>query len=336
MEFKELVLEDRDILQSFTKMPNIWISDVNFSNLYMWRHSREIGFALYKENPAGQNLEKQTKQILVIQTRYPNQNPFIFYPLSHPSSYAWCRDSGCDENNAEGKNLADDDQDSIRQCIESLRRFYGSQNLRLEIHSLIPSQLESLKSWFDGEFEIVERRDRFDYIYNVESLITLSGRKFHSKKNHLNRFYLQYPDVEYESLSSVNIPELIEVNNAWFASSKRDDDGLRFENLGINDALKSFEFLGLKGGLLRIKGEIIAFSFGEVLDSQMALIHIEKANTAFSGAYQAINQALLKNEFSSMTYANREEDLGIEGLRKAKLSYQPEFLLEKYDVRFRE
>lgn len=312
MELKKLTLEDRDTLQSFTKMPNIWISDVNFSNLYMWRHSREISFTLH-----GQNSEKQKGQLLVIQTRYPNQNPFVFYPLSYSSSY-------------------EQSQDCIRQCIESLRRFYSSQNLSLEIHSLIPSQLEALKVWFDGEFEVVERRDRFDYIYSVESLIALSGRKFHSKKNHLNRFYLQYPDVEYESLSSVNIPELIEVNNAWFANSKKDDEGLRFENLGINDALKSFEFLGLKGGLLRIKGEIIAFSFGEVLDSQMALIHIEKANTAFGGTYQAINQALLKNEFSSLTYANREEDLGIEGLRKAKLSYQPEFLLEKYDVRFRE
>lgn len=318
MEFKKLTREDRDTLQSFTKVPHIWISDVNFSNLYMWRHSREISFAICGENLTNrENLEEQKERILVIQTRYPNHNPFIFYPLSHPSSH-------------------EQSQDAIRRCIESLRRFYNSQNLNLEIHSLLPHQLEALKTWFDGEFEIVERRDRFDYVYSVESLIALSGRKLHSKKNHLNRFYLQYPDVAYESLNSANIPELIEVNNAWFAHSKKDDEGLRFENLGINDALKSFEFLGLKGGLLRIKGEIIAFSFGEVLDSQMALIHIEKANTAFSGAYQAINQALLKNEFSSLTYANREEDLGIEGLRKAKLSYQPEFLLEKYDVRFRE
>lgn len=331
MEFKKLTLEDRDTLQSFTKIPNIWLSDINFSNLYMWRHSREISFAFYGQNLTGQNAEqKQKEQLLVIQTHYPHQNPFIFYPLS----CSWSENSKHDGAGKGQENLAWDSRDSIRQCIESMRRFYDSQNLNLEIHSLTPHQLEALKVWFNGEFEVVERRDRFDYIYSVEALIALSGRKFHSKKNHLNRFYLQYPDVVYESLSNANIPELIEVNNAWFANSNKDDEGLRFENLGINDALKSFEFLGLRGGLLRIKDEIIAFSFGEVLDSQMALIHIEKANTAFSGAYQAINQALLKNEFSSLVYANREEDLGIEGLRKAKLSYQPEFLLEKYDVRF--
>lgn len=131
------------------------------------------------------------------------------------------------------------------------------------------------------------------------------------------------------------IDEVVAVNNAWFDALPNPDDGLKYENLGINDALKNFDALKIQGGILRYEGEIIAFSFGEVLNSTTALIHIEKANIAYKGAYQAINQALLKNEFASLRYANREEDLGIEGLRKAKLSYQPEFLLEKYDVRLK-
>lgn len=293
MEFKGLELADRVILEPLTRSSGRWQADTNFSNLFMWRHSREISFCIQD----GQ---------LIIQTRYAGQNPFIFYPI--------------------GKG----DKKAI---IESMIAHYAHLGLPLEIHSLQASEKDELLSLFGDSFEITQRRDRFDYIYNVEELIALSGRKFHKKKNHLNRFYLQYPQACFEPLNEGNLQEVREVNNQWFLESKKDDEGLHFENLGINDALCNFNTLGLQGGLLRCDGDIIAFSFGEVLDEKMALIHIEKANIAFSGAYQAINQALLKHTFSHLQYVNREEDLGIEGLRKAKLSYQPAFLLEKYDAR---
>ncbi|WP_304646111.1 DUF2156 domain-containing protein, partial [uncultured Helicobacter sp.] len=207
--------------------------------------------------------------------------------------------------------------------------------LLLEIRSLQKSECEELEYDFPQRFDIEAKRDRFDYIYHTQELIELAGRKFHKKKNHLNRFYLQYPQTQFESLTRANIDEVIAINNLWYANMSKDDKGLYFENLAINDALRHFDELDLQGGLLRIDGEIAAFSFGEMLDRDCALIHIEKANIAFNGAYQAINQALLKNAFATSQYANREEDLGIEGLRKAKLSYQPAFLLEKYYARLK-
>ena len=295
IDFKVLELSDREILQPFVSVRGRWISDTNFTNMFMWRHSREISYAI---------IEGQC----VIQTRYPNENPFIFYPLG---------------------------QGSKKPIIEALLKHYQALNLPLEIHSLQQSERDELVLDFPASFVFEQVRDRFDYIYHTQELIELAGRKFHKKKNHLNRFYLQYPQTQFESLSPANIDEVIAINNLWYGNTNKDDKGLYFENLGINDALKHFGTLGLRGGLLRIDSEVAAFSFGENLDEDCALIHIEKANTIFNGVYQAINQALLKNIFAATQYANREEDLGIEGLRKAKLSYQPAFLLEKYHARLK-
>lgn len=295
IDFKVLELQDKAILQSLVSVKGRWIADSNFTNMFMWRHAREISYAILQ----GQ---------CVIQTRYPNENPFIFYPLG---------------------------QGSKKPIIEALIAHYKSLGLLLEIRSLQKSECEELEYDFPQRFDIEAKRDRFDYIYHTQELIELAGRKFHKKKNHLNRFYLQYPQTQFESLARANIDEVIAINNLWYANMSKDDKGLYFENLAINDALRHFDELDLQGGLLRIDGEIAAFSFGEMLDRDCALIHIEKANIAFNGAYQAINQALLKNAFATSQYANREEDLGIEGLRKAKLSYQPAFLLEKYYARLK-
>ena len=310
MEYTRLDLSHKALLEPFTKQTGRWLSDTNFTNMFMWRHSREISFCIFNNQ-------------LIIQTQYPTQTPFVFYPLGQG-----------------------DKQGDKKPIITALIEHYASLGVALEFHSLQNDEVESLQRDFPNRFEFTQRRDRFEYIYNTQELIELSGRKFHKKKNHLNRFYLQYPNVCFESLGAENIEEVLRINNQWFKASMEakqgdskqgeNDKGLYYENLGINDALANFETLGLSGGLLRNEGEIIAFSFGEMLDSKMALIHIEKANIAFSGAYQAINQALLKHKFANSLYANREEDLGIEGLRKAKLSYQPSFLLEKYDARLRD
>lgn len=295
MEFKRLELEDKPLIDQYLHQDKTSISDTNFTNMFMWRHSREISYSIINNQ-------------LIIQTRYPQHLPFYFYPIG---------------------------QGNKKSTINTLKDYCQSLGYPFEIHSLESYQLEEFLSYFPSEFEVIERRDRFEYIYHLPELIELVGRKYHKKKNHLNRFWQEYPQTQYESLKDSLIDEVCAVNNAWFEALPNPDDGLKYENLGINDALKHFDILKIQGGILRYEGEIIAFSFGEVLNNTTALIHIEKANIAYKGAYQAINQTLLKNEFFSLRYVNREEDLGIEGLRKAKLSYHPEFLLEKYDVRLK-
>ncbi|MFW6307419.1 MAG: phosphatidylglycerol lysyltransferase domain-containing protein, partial [Campylobacterales bacterium] len=134
-------------------------------------------------------------------------------------------------------------------------------------------------------------------------------------------------------LNSKNRAELDIVWREWFSKiEKKAPYGLKMEHLGIIDMLKKYDYLNLKGGLLRVDEEIVAFSIGEALSEECVVIHIEKANTSYHGAYQAINQQFLSHEWSGFKYVNREEDLGIEGLRKAKLSYHPVILGKKYEV----
>lgn len=240
---------------------------------------------------------------LVIQTTYENKTPFYFFPIG------------------EGDKTS---------CIESLIQDCALKNQKLEFHSLEEKNVNFLKENFTFNFSL--NRDRSDYVYDIRELIELSGRKYHKKKNHLNQFLQNYPDFTYTSINKDNKNKVIEVWKKWFEKNSDNlTEGLMNENIGIIDALSHYESLDLKGGFISVDNEIIAFSFGEIINEEMAVIHIEKANFNYHGAYQIINQQLLLNEFSDLKYANREEDLGIEGLRKAKMSYNPVFLVEKFE-----
>ncbi len=167
-----------------------------------------------------------------------------------------------------------------------------------------------------------------DYVYNIEDLINLSGKKYHSKKNHLNSFKKTY-DYKYEAMTAQNALDCIKAYDGWYTNDA-DDAMLTYEKEAIEDILTNFKHLEFYGGVLYANGEICAFTVSEQLTTDMAVIHIEKANTAFNGAYAAINQMHLENTWSHLTFVNREEDLGLEGLKKAKKSYRPCRMIDKY------
>ncbi|MDD4688149.1 MAG: phosphatidylglycerol lysyltransferase domain-containing protein [Eubacteriales bacterium] len=167
-----------------------------------------------------------------------------------------------------------------------------------------------------------------DYVYKTDDLINLSGRKYHSKRNHLNTFMRSY-EYEYKAMDSENALECIKAYDLWFTNESQ-DAMLDYEKQAIEDILTHFDILDFKGGVLYANGEICAFTVSEQLTKDMAVIHIEKANTQINGAFPAINQMHLEATWSHLTYVNREEDLGLEGLRKAKLSYRPCKMIDKY------
>ena len=180
------------------------------------------------------------------------------------------------------------------------------------------------------DFLFVEERDRFDYLYLVENLISLKGRKYHKKKNHLNHFLKSY-DFQYEHITRENIEDVIRFQRSWCQDRECHlDKGLSSEMDGILEVLENYDQLGITGGLIRIDDEVAAFSIGEEITPDTVLIHIEKGDIQYKGIYQAVNKMTLENEFSYLTYVNREEDLGSENLRKAKESYHPHTLLTKY------
>lgn len=294
LDFKRVALEDKDIIESFLKQEYIMISDVNFTNLFLWRKSRSISFAIVED-------------CLVIQTIYPSQKPFYFFPIGN------------------GKKI---------KAIQKLIDFSKKRDEVLEFHSLEQESVRFLEENFANQFDFKLNRDRSDYIYSTAELIALNGRKFHKKKNHLNKFLQTYPNFVFEILNKSNIDEVLNVWRDWFEIQENPSSGLINENIGIIEVLKNWDALNIQGGLIRVDSKIVAFSFGEIVNQDMAVIHIEKADLRFNGAYQIINQQLLENIFSQVQYVNREEDLGIEGLRRAKMSYNPLFLLEKYDAYF--
>jgi len=199
-------------------------------------------------------------------------------------------------------------------------------------------QADELDSAFPGVFERHESRDDCDYIYNAQDLITLAGRKYHGKRNHISRFTREHPEWSYEPITAENTAECIEACHIWHDAQHQEDEsletsqGLAAERSIIEKALTERELLGLNGGLIRWDGKVIAFTLGERLNSDTYVIHFEKALPGFEGAYAVINNQFASNELTGYRYIDREEDLGLEGLRKAKLSYYPEILLQKYTL----
>ena len=165
--------------------------------------------------------------------------------------------------------------------------------------------------------------------------MTLAGRKYHGKKNHCNAFVKEYPDYVYEEMNRSNIDECIAFGDMWCERRMGDDPSLVCEKCAIHEALNNFEALKLRGGVIRIGGKVEAFSFGEKINDNTAVLHVEKANPEIRGLYSVINRDFAKNAWGDVTYLNREEDMGIEGLRMAKESYKPEFMVKKYSTVFK-
>lgn len=198
--------------------------------------------------------------------------------------------------------------------------------------------VDELKKFPDAQFEITSDRDVADYAYLADDLINLSGRKFHGKKNHVRQFWKDYPTAEYLPITAEIIPQCREFLNQWcevYRVENPDDINVNYEQAAIHEIFDDFDAFKLKGGAILLGGKIAAFTFGEQFNSDTAVIHVEKADPEIRGAYTAINQAFVANEWANVTYINREEDLGLEGLRRAKESYHPVKMIEKFDARIK-
>jgi uncharacterized protein len=188
-------------------------------------------------------------------------------------------------------------------------------------------------SYVDSDhYEIIYDRDNSDYVYLAENLIELSGNKFHRKKNHVNKFKKNH-DYEYQSLDDDLAKSFLELQETWCELRDCDENpALLHEDYAIYEALCHYRELGFKGGAISIDSKVEAFALGELLNPETAVIHIEKANPDVPGMYAAINQLFCEKEWSGVKYINREQDLGVENLRKAKESYYPDHMVEKYTL----
>jgi len=190
-----------------------------------------------------------------------------------------------------------------------------------------------VKEHVDAEkYVISEDRDNSDYVYFTENLINLPGKKYHGKKNHVNKFVKNH-QFEYKELDPELVAGVLDLQEEWCELRECTlNPGLFQENIAIFEAVSHHQDLGLRGGAVVIDSKVEAFSLGEKLNPETAVVHVEKANPEIPGLYAAINQLFCARAWADVKYVNREQDLGVEGLRKAKLSYHPDHLVDKFTV----
>ena len=221
-----------------------------------------------------------------------------------------------------------------KKCIESLMEYSEEQGQEFRMHCVTPEEFEELESLFQGEFEIEYDRDIADYVYEAEKLRNLSGKKYHGKKNHVNKFKKTYENWEYISMTGEHAEEAFQLLLKWKElNACMENHEKNAESCVASNYLRLFDELDVCGGILRVNGQAAAFSIGEQVCDDTMVVHIEKALTEYEGAYTMINQQFVEHECQHVTYVNREEDTGDEGLRKAKLSYRPVFMVEKGTVK---
>lgn len=292
--FKDIEIDCKNILDKYFDLVDYEACEYCFTTLYMWKDLYNTKY--YVED-----------DFAIVAGEYENKG-FIILPLAK--------------------------KENMNKAFDFIIKNFEKQHKPIHLKAINKEVVEYLQSVYGDRFEYIEERNNFDYIYDGESLRTLAGRKNQKKRNHLNSFVKEYGDrVEYKKLEEADFDECMNLLKEW-SKDKEESIELESEFKAIKRIFKNYEKLKdtLKISGIYIDSKLEAFSIGEMLNDNMAVIHVEKANADIRGLYPYINQQFLLNEFSDVEFVNREEDLGIEGLRKAKLSYHPVKFAEKYTV----
>ena len=222
-------------------------------------------------------------------------------------------------------------QGDIRPVLDAIIHDAKTRDIPCRITGILAHERVLLEELYPGRFRFHHDRDGYDYVYAIDDLADLKGKKFQKKRNHLHRFRDAHPDYTAVPLTQENLPAAQAMIDGWFADRIREDPQGDYcmERVAIRRALRHWQELGMEGLLLMDGEQVLAVTLGSRLNENTFNVHFEKAQT---DAYGAVNQAFaryLREKYPAIRYLNREDDLGLPGLRKAKLSYNPAFLVEK-------
>ncbi len=295
--YKKISIEDKQWIDPLLRMSDLRGCHQNFTNLFSWSEINHYQIARFENR-------------LIVKAHPEGIGvPYYFYPAG----------SG-----------------NIIPAIAAMQQDALSDGHDFVMEGLSKANVAELQQLFADTFEFTAQRDYFDYIYFVEKLASLSGKKLHAKRNHINYFKKNFT-WHFELISAENLAECREMNRVWCIQNKCFEDGrLSEEYCAVKRCFDYYDALGLEGALLRKDGEVIAYTMGEKLNSNTYVIHIEKAFSDIRGSYQMINREfaeVIHEKYPEILYMNREEDVGQEGLRKAKLSYYPDDMEEKYQAK---
>ncbi len=223
---------------------------------------------------------------------------------------------------------------NIKPTLDAIISDAKKRGIPCRLTSLSQEDQANLEAWYPGQFYFQPDRASFDYIYPIEALAELKGKKLQRKRNHCNRFYLLHPGYALSPITDENTPQVLAFVEQWYAQRKAADPTASFhlEQTAITKALRHRKELDMEGLLLMDKGNILAMTFGSMLSSDTFDVQFEKAVEGHDGAYAVINREFaryLHEKYPNLKWLNREDDLGLDGLRQAKLSYCPDRLIEK-------
>ncbi|GHU76843.1 hypothetical protein AGMMS49992_23240 [Clostridia bacterium] len=292
LAFAPITIEDKPLLTRYLRcFPENEGSECQFSNMLLWSPADHIDWALADD-------------ALLLRAQGPGGINCMLMVFTQP------------ERLCEGLELA----------VESMQ----DRGEPFRMCSLPDWYVRRMDACSPGRFIYEREPHHDDYVYEVSSLISLSGKALHAKRNHVNKFLSTYNGCfEYEPYHPAQFCECMAAYDQWL-QERGETPELCAERVSVVRALNYADALGLKGGVIRVNGTVEAFTLGEQITADMALIHVEKANITIPGLFAAINQMFLANAYPDMVWVNREEDMGLEGLRKAKRSYHPMRMIEKY------
>ncbi len=291
IDFHPVRLEDRAIIERYTMPSDITDCNLAFANMYCWQE-------LYRSAWA------EVGGFLVIRFQIDGGSKIGYMQPVGPGDFA--------------------------PIIPLLRDDAHAHGQRLRILGLSDEGCARIRRMHLGQFAFESDPAQEDYLYAAEDLRLLPGRRYQSKRNHINRFTALCPDYRYEPLEPRHFAECMRLESEWRRTREGRTSELGAEQRAMQRAFAHFEELGLRGGCIYAGDRMVAFTYGSAVNGHTFDTHVEKADTEFDGAFAVINQQLAQHLPERFTIINREEDLGIEGLRRAKRSYHPAALGRKF------
>lgn len=267
--------------------------DLNLLNAYLWRNEYNIKFAIY------------------------NETLLKAYFKDDDSVWGYCMPVG--------KN--------IKGALEEIFADAKERNQMPHIVMLTNGQKAMLESLYPSKFEFVRSPENQDYLYLTKELIMLKGKKFHAKRNHISKFYRNYPENHFETIDSSNKEDAFSVVIDWYKENNMNIDDSEEVN-AVREALDNMDEFKMQGAVLYVEDKPVAMTLGSEISDRIFDINFEKALRTYDGVYAVINNEFAQT-ISSYEYINREEDMGIEGLRKSKLSYNPVIILDRFNATLR-
>ncbi len=293
LDFEPLALKNKNLFDSFIIGRNYNHSEASFSNMFTWQHAWDIKMAI--ENNG-----------LYISMDSEIYRPFLLPPYTM-------------------------NEDSILPYMQVCEDYMLSNFGDFYLKCATPQMVERIKKDCGDRYVFEYDEYNTEYVYNSSDLIELKGKKYHSKRNHINGFLRKYTS-EFALYEPKYKEECLKIQDDWAIKKEIDKQEAQEEYESIEKALDNYEELGFIGCVIKIGGEVVAYSFGERICDSTAIIHIEKAKGDIDGLYTYINREFVANCFSDCKFINRAEDMGIAGIRQAKRSYHPVLMLEKYDI----